>query len=39
MDTNQLAESIQFTQTHSFRPYQSNTHNIITSIAEYLETI
>ncbi|MBR6643574.1 MAG: beta(1,3)galactosyltransferase EpsH [Lachnospiraceae bacterium] len=39
MDTEQLAESIHFTEAHNFRPYQSNTHNIIASITEYLETL
>lgn len=39
MDTKQLAECIRFAEAHSFRPYQSNTHNIIASISEYLETL
>lgn len=39
MDTEQLAESIQFTEEHDFRPYESNTHNIIASITEYLDTL
>lgn len=39
MDTEQLAESIQYANEHTFRPYQSNTHTIIASISEYLETL
>lgn len=39
MDTEQLADSIRYTNEHTFRPYQSNTHNIIASITEYLETL
>lgn len=39
MDTEQLEECIKYTNEHTFRPYQSNTHNIIASISEYLETL
>ena len=39
MDTEQLADSIRFTNEHTFRSYESNTHNIIASISEYLETL
>lgn len=39
MDTEQLADSIRYAGEHTFRPYQSNTHNIIASITEYLETL